>query len=350
MVSINHLIQTDKVTGYLQSVFTWLARPRHLARVQLILLAPLVFWGAHSVSRGVWAFWPSETIGVVEPSIINPVTATDHQDKSVSVDLEPLLGLGLFGDPVDDDTSPTDDIPAQLVPREGIETGARETRLDVVLTGILASTDAGLGTAVIEAGGRQVNYGVGDTLPVAGAVTVAKVMPTQVVLDNNGTYELLKLFDDDGLAKTLTSARAVATGTARSEPARTPTVPESEGVASQEPGRVSVAAARDYRDQLYNDPQSLSRIVRIAAVRDAQGLKGYRVAPGSEAAEFRALGFKSGDVITAVNGLELSDPANTLRLYQLMRDASGAVFEVERGDSQLTISVSLGATDQEKVH
>ena len=39
---------------------------------------------------------------------------------------------------------------AQDSSREGIEKGARETRLDLILRGVVASTEDGLGHAIIE--------------------------------------------------------------------------------------------------------------------------------------------------------------------------------------------------------
>ena len=97
----------------------------------------------------------------------------------------------------------------------------------------------------------------------------------------------------------------------------------------------------NYREKLYNDPQSLAGLVSISAVQADGGLKGYRVAPGSDAAQFKALGFQSGDIVTAVNGYALSDPTNTVRLYQMMRDATDAVFEVDRDGTPVSISISL---------
>ena len=56
---------------------------------------------------------------------------------------------------------------------------------------------------------------------------------------------------------------------------------------------------------------------------------------------------RPGDLITGVNGIALDDPANTVRLYQTMRSASEAVFDLERENQQLTVSVSLdGGTTQ----
>jgi len=81
--------------------------------------------------------------------------------------------------------------------------------------------------------------------------------------------------------------------------------------------------------------------VTISAVREDGQLLGYRVAPGKDKQQFEQLGFKPGDLVTSVNGIELNDPANTLRLYQAMRSASEAVFDLQRNDQPVTISVSL---------
>ena len=60
-------------------------------------------------------------------------------------------------------------------PRDGIEAGAQETRLALKLTGIIASTSDGLGSAMIEAKKQQELYVVGDALPANGKVTLAKI-------------------------------------------------------------------------------------------------------------------------------------------------------------------------------
>ena len=80
----------------------------------------------------------------------------------------------------------------------------------------------------------------------------------------------------------------------------------------------------------------------LNAVSNENGIYGYRVAPGTDAKAFETLGFQSGDIVTAVNGLDLGDPANTISLYQTMRDATEATFDIQRGESSLTLSVSLG--------
>ncbi|EGG29850.1 General secretion pathway protein C [Aequoribacter fuscus] len=97
------------------------------------------------------------------------------------------------------------------------------------------------------------------------------------------------------------------------------------------------------RDRYYDNPESLSELVSVAAVRSADGqLAGYRVSPGPKGEEFQALGFRPGDVVTEVNGLSLSDPSNALVLYQMLKSASEANFVIQRGGSPMNLTVQVG--------
>ena len=245
-----------------------------------------------------------------------------------------ILGMSVFGAVEPSEVQELATVATVANPRDGIENGARETSLALTLTGIVASTADGLGSAMIEARKKQELYSVGDDLPANGKVTLAKILPKQVVIDNNGTYELITLFDGNGIVGIVQSA------------APAPSPNSSEGTPSSATSATQAERQRlatNYREQLYSDPQSLAGLVSISAVQSDGGLKGYRVAPGRDAAQFTALGFQAGDIVTAVNGYALSDPTNTVRLYQLMRDATDATFEVERDGSPVSISVSLSS-------
>ena len=331
----------ERVAAQTTAMFDRLSQPSRLAQVQTVVLAVLLVWGAGSAARLLWALWPTPAAPLLSAPVINPVSARMVDTNQVSVNLDGMLDLGLFGDPVNEAAVEAEVATAESNPREGIEDGARETRLDLRLTGIVSSSEDGLGTAVIEAKKEQLAYSVGDTLPASGKVTLAKVMPTQVVLSNNGTYELLRLFEGNDLSAALaTKSSALPTTPATTPAAEPPARRQSTStVEIRDPSTARLASS--YREQLYNNPQSLAEVVKVSAVRGPDGLKGYRVSPGSDAAQFKQLGFKSGDIVTAVNGLALSDPTNTMRLYQLMREASDATFDVERGDTVVTIAVSL---------
>jgi general secretion pathway protein C len=205
---------------------------------------------------------------------------------------------------------------------------------------VLAASEAGLGQAVIEHQNAQDLYQVGDELPVSGEVILAKVLSNLIVLDNGGRYEVLRLFEKGKLVMPLAQASAQRFTLAPAGPDSAGPVQASRSVAA--PAAAADLAA-DYRERLYRDPQSLAEVVRVEAVREGTQLQGYRIRPGKAAQEFSALGFESGDLVTDVNGMSLTDPANTVRLYQAMRSASEASFELQRKGESVTLNVNLTA-------
>ena len=317
-----------------------LTTPESLLWIRRGLLLLATIWAATALATLAWALFPSaKPVDQPLPTIINPIQRSASAAVSRTVDIDSLVGWHLFGEPGSPASADTMPAEATANEREGIEQGARETGLNLVLRGVVASTDDGLGAAIIEYQKRQQVYGVDDELPVPGKVVLAKVMPQQVVIDNAGTYELLTLFEDSALSSQL----VVPAPSQRVEP---------RGSSLQNLDRRSddsaTAIAQSYREQLYSNPRSLAEVVRVTAVRDNGELRGYRVAPGNDAAQFKQLGFEAGDLVTGINGIALDDPANTMRLYQAMRTASEAVFEITRGNQPVSLSVSLdaGAVDQ----
>jgi len=316
-----------------RGLYRWVADEQRLPVLQRGLIAVLVLWAVNSTANTLWALIPSSPVEVSKSVVINPPPSSNAASAgSETMDVSSILGMSVFGAAEPSEVQDLAPVNAVATPREGIENGARETSLALTLTGIVASTTDGLGSAMIEARKKQELYSVGDDLPANGKVTLAKILPKQVVIDNNGTYELITLFDDNGIVGIVQSASSEL-------PNRTPALTAE--VSTNQSERQQLAA--NYREQLYSDPQSLAGLVSISAVQSDGGLKGYRVAPGRDAEQFTALGFKSGDIVTAVNGYTLSDPTNTVRLYQLMRDATDATFEIERDGSPVSISVSLSS-------
>ena len=323
------------IDARVRSALRWLSDSERLSKLQRALLLVLVLWVINSAANVVIALIPSDQMARQEHVSINPAPSNSGASLSAeTIDVSSILGVDVFGPVAVSEVQVAIEEVASVNPRDGIEAGAQETRLALKLTGIIASTSDGLGSAMIEAKKQQELYVVGDALPANGKVTLAKILPKQVVIDNNGTYELITLFGDATIAGIVEMAAKPAQTLA--EPANT----ETTALSSVNVNQQRRLASR-YRQQLYNDPQSLSGLLSISAVQGQGGLKGYRVSPGRDTAQFTALGFKSGDIVTAVNGYALSDPTNTVRLYQLMRDATDATFEIERDGAPVSISVSL---------
>lgn len=320
----------------LRRIWQRLARdPVALKRVQDALIILLVLWSLLSVSQLMWIPWRASAIESVPALALNPPQSS-AQLGLVVVDTSAVIGTGVFGGIPDElDASPGANESSDN--RDGIERNAAETRLPLTLTGIVALTEDGLGSAVIRVNGAEQVYAVGDSLPASGQVTLAKVMPQTIVIDNNGTYELLTLYEGVGLVVPTTPSRA--------RPATQPNRaigaprPEAQAPIASEAERSEVA--QRYRRALYESPEALASLLTVSPVQADGAIIGYRISPSKERAAFDALGFKTGDVVTAVNGLSLSDTTNTLKLYTLMKEATEATFDMTREGGNVTINVDL---------
>jgi general secretion pathway protein C len=329
-----------RVSGVAQHAAHNLRQPEQVRRIRQLLLLLFGLWLVLALVKLLWAFVPEGDMALpAEMELINPVLSQGDAGETREVDIARLRDWHLFGEAdaltpeqVAEMARAEEEAARQATDRDGIEEGARETRLALKLRGVVASTEDGLGHAIIEHQNKQEVYAVEDQLPVSG-VTLAKVMPGQVVLDNSGTYELLRLFEENEFDKQV------------QEQARRPTPRAERKDVDRRSDAGATRIARNYRDQLYQNPQSLAKVVKISAVREEGELRGYRVRPGADQREFARLGFRPGDLVTGVNGIALDDPANTMRLYQVMRSASEAVFELERGGQPLSLTVALGSGD-----
>jgi general secretion pathway protein C len=322
---------SDRLGRTAAEAFAVLSQPANARRLRIALTLLMVAWGVLALSKLIWALVPAgEPLPEPAPVAINPVATSRAASAAQPVDIEKLVSWHLFGKPGANAAALAGPAPAATPsPRAGIEDGARETRLNLKLRGIVASTGDGLGHAIIEAARKQQVYAVGDKLPVTGNVVLAKVMPRQVVLDNGGTYELLVLFEESKLGE------AAPPDTTADSP------PEPAANLERRADRETTDLARSYRERLFSNPQSLADVVNVSPVREGGDLLGYRVNPGKDREQFEQLGFKPGDLVVAVNGVTLDNPANTMVLYNNMRNASEAVFELRRDDQPLTLSVNL---------
>lgn len=321
-----------------------LAQPARARRLRAALMSLFLLWILLALVRLVWALVPASTPQSIAPAqVLNPVMSGGSAQIAAQVDIAALRSWHLFGEPGSQETVPVE---AEVAPapgaRDGIEEGASETRLDLKLRGVVASTEDGLGYAIIEYKSQQQVYAVEDKLPVPGEVSLAKVMPHRVVLDHGGTYELLTLFEDSSLATQLTPA---ARSTAAAGDAAQRRHAAAQRIVEKQLDGGAAVLARNYREQLYDNPQSLADVVSVNAVRRDGELLGYRIAPGKEPEQFALLGFEAGDLVTAINGIALDDPASTISLYQTMRTATEATFELERSGQAMSISVQLENND-----
>lgn len=174
---------------------------------------------------------------------------------------------------------------------------APDTTLAFTLHGIAAGKRAADSRALIEANGDEEPYGVGAQLP--GGVKVHAIYADRVLLDRGGRLETLRLPQQD----------IGGGGGNNGQPAMMQ--PQAMAPPTQNLGQL--------RQEIMNNPQRLMEVVRAMPVMDHGKLSGYRVYPAGNPSIFNQLGLKAGDVVTAVNGIPLTDPAQSMRVLSTIK-------------------------------
>jgi general secretion pathway protein C len=206
-------------------------------------------------------------------------------------------------------------------------TNAPQTSMPLVLTGIISADDPRNGLAILgESAAAAKVYATGDNLP--GGARLHSVYSDRVLLDRNGTLESLPLPRNPGPA-----------GMVSSLPPPPVAAPTSEPLADR------------MRRLIAEEPGIVSDIMRPQPVFAQGKQRGYRVYPGRNRQAFLRLGLRPGDLVTAINGTPLDDPARGQEIFRTISTSSEAHVTVMRnGRTQdLTLNMSQVAAEAEQL-
>jgi len=264
---------------------------------------------AYSAARLTWMLVPIPPGATLPPpSTVAPAMGSPAND-ALSLSRE-IVAKHLFGQ-------------AQTATATAELATIPETQLKLELRGVMASQDPHTATAIVaDPSGNEDFYTVGEDLP--GGATLKEVHAQYIVLSRNGRFETLRLPAD---------ALNISNGV----PARPDAAPATTGV-SPDAG----ALLQQYRDQFIRDPQSLANLLQGEPYWQNGRMIGYRLRPGRDPGVLEKLGIHSGDVVTAVNGVSLTDPGGRMELLRDMNNATQFNVELLRGGRPITISIPVG--------
>jgi general secretion pathway protein C len=219
-----------------------------------------------------------------------------------SVDIAAIVNAHIFGQ-------------GSVAPGSTDPSAVSTTNMQLVLVGTIANSNPELGYAIIgESATTAKVYGVGKT--ITGGTKLHAVYPDRVILDRGGRLESLllpKLFQGGGM-----SARAAAT------PGGQPDMPLGE--------RIRQLAA--------SNPAAITDILRPQPVFANGQQRGYRVYPGRNRMQFNKLGLLPGDLVTAINGTPLDDPARGMEVLSTMNSAASVTVSVERNGETVQVNIN----------
>lgn len=284
-------------------------------RWQMLLIALLAAVVLADLARLIWFAIPASKAPLVLQTPVNVAVSPVSKNTS-AVDIEKMAGWHLFGE-------------VGVQPRTAVvaEEQAQETTLNLQLLGVISASEPTMARAFIMADGRQQQFAIGEQLPGPGKVVLSKVLVDRAIIDNNGRYETLWLYDPN--AATLQAPQPAAPAVASSS---TVDMRDNAGVTQ---------LAQTYRNQLYKNPGSLADVIQVAPASEGGKLVGYRINPGRDPAQFAKFGLKPGDIVTAINDVRLDDPQRALELYNLLRTQREASVTIRRGAEELVLMMSL---------
>jgi general secretion pathway protein C len=222
------------------------------------------------------------------------------QSRSI-VDLPSILRANLFG---------------QAAAAGG--TDAPLTSMALVLSGTIADVDEKRGFAILGPSATAMKvYSVGATLP--GGARLHAVLVDRVLLDRGGTIESLLLPKRSG-----TGPVVAAAGTP--------------------PG---LGAAERVQQLVRANPSIVGEILRPQVVIADGKQRGFRVYPGPNTEAFGRLGLRPGDLVIAINGSTLDDPARSTEIFNSLGSVAEARITVVRNGSQQDLLLNLAEVANE---
>ena len=274
---------------------------RYLPRV----VAPiLVLAVAYQSAKLTWALIPGAPADGPAP-VVN--TAIYLPPSTAEIDIQAIMDRHLFGE-----------ISEEPVPPPVTVVEAPDTTLNLRLTAVVADArDNRRGAAIIAGEQEEKTYTVGDVIDGTRDVQLHGVHGDRVLLNRAGQLETLRLPKDaDGEGGARVAVPRVATPL--------PAVPSLRAA--------PVAGAARFVNAL-----------RIDSHSEQGRMVGFRLNPGTDAAQFQLLGFQPGDVVTEINGIALNDPGLGFQVFEGLGESTVASVTLIRGGTTQVLTIDTNA-------
>ena len=253
-----------------------------------------------------WHLFPSKT------SVYQWVPVITHLETNTSkINTHKLQQLHLFGQ----------DLSTNKIKKESeLLKEAPQTKLHLVLVGVVAASDPLYSSAIISYKSKQDSYFVDSEIKGTSA-SISEIYEDRVILDVNGVLETLML---DGVDKSEASNKKFP--------------PSTENNLAT---KVKPVALNIDRQDLIKNPGKLTDYIRISPFRKDGEILGYRLRPGKDKTMFEQAGFKRNDLAIALNGVDLTDKQQALSLMKEFSTMKNINLTVEREGQLYELSLNL---------
>jgi len=326
---------TDNLNS-LSAVLDKLPQQRIAQAISVLLLIYIAFMAA----KITWLMIEQK------PVVNNTVSSTYVAQKNSagkSFNISALQALNLFGQY---NAQESEVIVEQI-------TDAPQTRLQLTLSGLVASDKVEIAAAIIENKGKQETYGIGDIIKGTRA-SLEQVLIDRVIIQQSGRLETLMLdgADFNQPAQSVSNKRINNKSNSRDDNKRLQQAePQSgpKGLSSKLASKVvdhrsnkdlSLNAQR-LRADLKSDPGKITDYLRISPARISGKIVGYRLSPGKSPEFFKLSGLKSGDVAVQMNGHDLLVPVEAAQAMSALKTERDISLLVKRKNDLIQILFSI---------
>ncbi len=195
---------------------------------------------------------------------------------------------------------------------------APETKLNLVLRGVLAASPMAKASAIIalSKNGKEETYGINDRIP--GGVTLKEIHPEHVILDRQGQLETLRLSKSKGAVLISSSKKSSPTMSSQSS-----------------------KKLKQIRSELIKNPALFRKYALPVVIKENGKQIGYRLQAQQNSDLLIQAGLESSDVITSVNGIKLNDMKNSISALSALRSANQVSIIVKRNGVEVPLNIQL---------
>lgn len=274
-------------------------------RISYVVMVFLLTLSAWIGGRMLWQPWSTPTVAQWQAGSV-----ASGAESAAQIDISELQNSHLFGKHQTD---------APVVEQPKVQ-DAPKSRLNVVLVGVVTSSNPAKSLAVIANRGQQVTYGIDEVIEGTRAKLI-QVQSDRVIIDNSGRNETVML-----------------DGTKYSKPSVAPTQAASEQTTSSQVALDSIASIRE---EIRQDARQIFQYVRMSQVKQDGEVVGYRLSPGKNSVLFDAVGLQSGDIAVSINGLDLKDSETMGEVFRSLSQLTELNLTVERDGQPHQIYIEL---------
>ncbi|UAA38913.1 type II secretion system protein GspC [Paraneptunicella aestuarii] len=295
----------------------WQYLQRYQQYINTVVVVLLVVYLVMLAAEITWRFIPEPE---QEASAQNQQSArnTPRNNQQQSANINGIQRLNLFGNAEE-----------KPVKQEVVVTDAPQTNLNLTLTGVVSSTETQAGAAIIANKGTQVTYGIGEKVEGTNA-TVHEVYEDRIIIQNGSRMETLMLEGED-------FEKLVDEQVARE------VEPERE-VLNKYRSPVPLKELNDVR----NKPLQFVDYIDIQVVQNEGDVEGFRVNPGKDKSLFSEGFLQPNDIITSINGLDLTDQEQAKQMFEVLTRAQQLQITLMRNGIEEEVLIELPEQGQDE--